>query len=240
MGIRELDDNAKITLIAGFETNDRRAELLKQFAAYAPEWYAEETIDWVEVSQRAWPAIEIGERFFLAPLWSGEPTPESRLRVIHNPGLACGTGAHACTQLCLIALEKHVRAGDRVVDVGTGSGVLSIAALRLGAARATGIDTDFAALHAARENFELNGLPPQLVCGSADAAATGCADVTVANISGTVLLAIWEDLLRIARPGGTLIISGFPESEAHVFEDLLPGAEVVVADDWVCFAASVS
>ncbi|MBV9611828.1 MAG: 50S ribosomal protein L11 methyltransferase [Acidobacteriaceae bacterium] len=168
------------------------------------------------------------------------PTPPGRMRIIHNPGLSCGTGEHPCTQLALMALERYVTQGARVADVGTGSGILAIAALRLGAAFAVGIDPDRAALCGARENFLLNGLTPALVAGSAESLATGCADITVANIDGTVLLSIVDDLIRITRPGGWLILSGFPEAEAGASRELFPNAESFGIADWRCLVAKPS
>jgi ribosomal protein L11 methyltransferase len=162
------------------------------------------------------------------------------LLLVHNPGLACGTGEHPCTQLALIAFEKFISSGCVVMDIGTGSGILAIAALRLGAARAIGIDVDCASLASARKNFELNELTASLVCGSAECIADGCSDVTVANISGTVLLAIWEDLLRITRRPGSLIVTGFTDSESQVFQQLLPQADVFELDEWRCLAAKLS
>lgn len=200
----------------------------------------EQVTDWTSVSRAAWPARTVGERLFLAPAWSDEITPEGRSRLIHNPGLACGTGEHPCTQLALVALEQSVFPACNVVDVGTGSGLLAIAALRLGAAHAVGVDVDLAALSAARENFDLNGLGAELVCGSADALASNVADITIANISGTALLAIWDDLARITRRPGQLILTGFPESEASFFKELLPNAQAIQQEGWCCFMARMS
>jgi ribosomal protein L11 methyltransferase len=239
-GIREIDEDSTTVLIAGFGTNEQRNDLLGRFQQYSPEWAAEAAVDWVRVSQDAWPAREIGQRLFLAPPWSDSPTPEGHIRVVHNPALACGTGEHPCTQLALIALEQLVTCGCTVVDVGTGSGILAISGRQLGASTAIGLDIDCAALNAARENFELNDLPADVICGSADCVRASCADVTVANISATVLLSIWEDLRRITRPGGSLVVTGFPESEAPVLRDLLEGAEQLQGDDWICFVATVS
>jgi ribosomal protein L11 methyltransferase len=239
-GIRELNESAAITLIAGFETNEARTALLDRFAGYAPEWYAEDSTDWVAVSRNAWPPREVGQRFFLAPYWAEDPTPDGRVRVIHNPGLACGTGEHPCTQLALMALERCTPANKTVVDIGTGSGLLAIAALKLGAARAVGADVDEQAIGAASENFELNSLRPELVCASADALADSSADVTVANINGSVLLFIWEDLLRVTRQPGTLIVTGFQQSEAQRFVELLPGSHLQQGDDWCCLSAQLS
>jgi ribosomal protein L11 methyltransferase len=239
-GIRELDYGARVTLIAGFETNEEREKLLRQFAAFAPEWELEEAIDWVQWTHDAWPARTVGERLFLAPPWSKEPTPEGRLRLIHNPGLACGTGEHPCSQLALSSLETVVLPGYRVLDVGTGSGILAIAAKLLGAGLVVGLDNDVAALQAAKENFALSHVEALLAGGSSDAITGGQFDVTVANISGTVLLSIFDDLLRVTRTAGRLILTGFAQWELRPFLDLLPGAAVSEMNEWRCLTATLS
>jgi len=237
LAIGEMDADGRLVLIAGFETNSQRSELLERFAKYSPVWQHEPVRDWVAETQAAWPARTVGERLFVAPVWSEDVTPAGRERVVHNPGLACGTGEHPCTQLALIAIEKCVTPGCRVVDVGTGSGLLAIAALRLGAAKVVGVDPDEDAMKAASENFLLNGFAPQLAVGSADCLAAACADVTVANISGTVLLSIFDDLVRITRPGGWMILTGFPKTEASVFERAFAGVEMSGIDEWRCVVA---
>ncbi len=239
-GIQEIDNGAEAILLAGFESNDDRAIILRRFAQYAPEWEMGDGTDWVAHTKESWPPRSVGDCFFLAPPWCNDPTPSGRHRIIHNPGLACGTGEHPCTQLALEALEKAVHRGHMVVDLGTGSGMLAIAALRLGAKVAVGIDTDEAALAAARENFALNGFRPTLAAGSADALRTETADVTVANISGTVLLYLADDLLRITKPNGTLILTGFPQSEVPTFQKLFPNAELSAMNEWCCLVATSS
>jgi len=230
-GIRELEEGLGVVLTAGFETNDGRARLMQRFADFGAQWTQEDSTDWVEVTQRAWPAREIGQRLFLAPVWCTDETPAGRIRIVHNPGLACGTGEHPCTRLALMALERCA-AGNTVVDVGTGSGLLAIAAVRLGAGLAIGIDTDEEALSAARENFALNRVPGLLVAGSVDCVRNGCAAVTVANISGTVLLSIADDLMRITD--GTLILTGFTELELFAIEQVFGGGEVTACGEWRC------
>lgn len=237
IAVREMESDGRVELIAGFETNNEREELLERFADHSPRWRHEPFRDWVAETQAAWPARGVGERFFLAPVWSGVPTPSGRTRIMHNPGLACGTGEHPCTQLALMALEKCVTPGCTVVDVGTGSGLLAIAALRMEASRALGLDLDEAALRAARENFELNGLSACLAAGSGDCVATAWADVTVANINATVLLSIFDDLARITRPGGWLILTGFPKIEARLLETAFLKTETIRKDEWCCVTA---
>src|SRR5204863_7377462 len=98
--------------------------------------------DWVQATQDAWPPLFVGEKFFVVAPWRTEPTPPGRLRLEINPGIQCGTGQHPCTQLCLQAMERVLRPGDRVLDVGSGSGILSIAAALLGAAMVVACDLD--------------------------------------------------------------------------------------------------
>ncbi len=239
-GIREIETDLGITLAATFETSSARPEIAARFAAYAPQWICEEPVDWVAVSRAAWPGREIGSRFLVVPPWRAAAETSGRLRLVHNPALACGTAEHPCTQLALTALEKFVHPGTVACDIGTGSGILAIAARKLGAARALAVDIDCAALNSARENFELNGLSAELICGSAGALAAACSDITIANISATVLLAIWEDLLRITRRPGWLILTGFPKSEAKMLQDLAPQPEIFELEGWICLAAALA
>lgn len=240
LGIREIENGGTVVLLAGFGNSEHRDTLLERFSRYAPEWIREDPVDWVHQTRESWPPRKIGERLFLAPSWSSEATPRGRERIVHNPGLACGTGEHPCSQLALLALEERVNDTATVVDVGTGSGMLAIAALRLGAASAIALDVDEAALNVAKENFELNGLPPRIIAGSAECLAARCADIVVANINATVLLSILDDLLRIATPDGCLILTGFPESEAGEFVRALPPAKIFARDEWRCVVFKTS
>jgi ribosomal protein L11 methylase PrmA len=152
-------------------------------------------IDWVAQIQGSWPALEIGEKFFVVPPWSTEPTPAGRFRLEINPGTQFGTGRHPCTQLCLEALERNVKPGDSVLDVGSGSGILSIAAKMLGAGRVVACDIE-----------EDSGHPVPFFQGSVDAVRSGMFDVVVANINEDVTGSMWPDFERVAR---VRILSGF-------------------------------
>ena len=234
VGIREEQRSEHLELIAGFEDSFDRDVLSLEFAAHEPAWEREEDTDWVAITQQAWPARTVGERLFLAPVWNSDTTPTGRVRLIHNPGMASGTGEHPCTQLALESLELCVSPGCSVVDVGTGSGILSVGALRLGARLAVALDIDLGPLASAQENFDLNGYPANVAVGSADCVASEVADVVVANISGTVLLAIADDLPRMLRRNGWLILTGFPESELHILQQAFGEGRVTEMSEWRC------
>jgi ribosomal protein L11 methyltransferase len=243
-GIRELEWAHGTELIAAFETAPERAdtrarELLARFAQWNPRWEQEEPTDWVAETKASWPAREVGQTWFVVAPWNQDPTPERRRRLVQNPGLACGTGDHPCTQLALSALEATVKPGDTVADIGSGSGILAIASLTMGARLAAGVDPDDTVVAAERENQALNGVagePEQLllVTGSANCLRSEMFDVTVANISSTVILMLSEDLLRITRPGGRLVLTGFGSEEGRVFDGIIEVEVVEALGDWCC------
>ena len=158
------------------------------------------------------------------------------MKLVLNPGMASGTGEHPCTQLALEELESLVHAGARVADIGAGSGILAIAAMQLGAATAVAVEPDLESIETARDNIALNLNRPLLVAGFADAIRDGCADVTIANISGSLLLAILDDLLRITTAAGVLILTGFEIGEAARFQQLFSGASLRTKEGWACLA----
>ena len=161
-------------------------------------------VDWVARTHEAFPPLLVGEKFFLAAPWRTEPTPEGRIRLVVNPGAQCGTGYHRCTQLCLEAMEKLIRPGYSVLDVGSGSGILSLAARLLGAGRVVSCDIDPDA--AGPENFFV---------GSVDAVRSGTFDLVVANINEDVVGSMRPDFERVAP---RRILSGFQDD----------------AGDWTC------
>jgi len=211
---------------AFFEPPADTAQLLLRFAEFAPELREEQPADWAQISRDAWPPLCIGERFFLVPPWCGEPTPSGRLRLEIYPGMACGTGRHPATQLCLEAIEKYTRPGDCVLDVGTGSGILSAAAALVGAGVVAGCDIDLEAVVVARERIRT-----LLFAGSAEAIRPRWADVIVANIDSATIERIGADLARVRKPQSTLILSGFPEWD--VPEGFQP-KEIFRREEWVC------
>jgi ribosomal protein L11 methyltransferase len=164
--------------------------------------------DWVQATEDAWPPLEVGRKFFVAAPWRTEPTPPGRFRLEINPGTQCGTGQHPCTRLCLEAMERVIKPGDRVLDVGSGSGILSVAAKLLGASVVVACDIDADAATAA----PLQEFAIPFYQGSVDAARTGAFDVVVANISDIVLDELHADFKRVAR---RRILSGFQDEKGE-------------------------
>ena len=211
---------------AFFDDSVSAPELLSYFAQFSPELRVEADTNWEQVTREAWRPVEVGQRFFLAPPWCEEPTPPGRMRLEINPGMACGTGQHPCTQLCLAAWEKYMRPGARVLDVGAGSGILSNGAALLGARRAVACDIDPEAVQVARERI---GVP--LFVGSADAVRSRSCDVVIANISSAAVEALRPELWRVLNAGGTLILSGFPNWD---LPDGFEPRDELRREEWVC------
>ena len=177
----------------------------------AARWGRQADGRWVESWQKSLRPMPIGRRILALPEGCAPPARSRRI-VIHVPfGQAFGTGEHASTRLSLRLLERHLRAGERVVDLGTGTGILAVAAHRLGAAQVLGVDDDPAALRVARETLRRNQLGGliELCLGDASSALQGGAfDVALVNIGAQVIGRILPDLARALRPRGRAILAG--------------------------------
>lgn len=188
--------------------NDRETAMI--FARrYGVEVQEEEDRDWQAEMREGWEAFPAGDRFWLAPSWRTEPAPDGRFRIEINPGLAFGTGRHETTLLCIEAIESVISPNQRVLDLGTGSGILAIAAALLGAGRVYACDIDTEAVPVARDNFRTAGMEIGTFAGSLRSVASGSLDVVIANINAVTLSAIALDLIRILKPGGIAVTSGF-------------------------------
>jgi ribosomal protein L11 methyltransferase len=210
--------------------------LVERFHAYSPRVVEEAERDWEAVSREAWQPFTLGARLYLAPPWDASPTPDGRIRLVVHPGLALGTGAHPATQLALMALEREVRQGDTVVDVGTGSGILAAASQHFGA-RAIGCDLDADYSRIASGNLGEDGLTANVFIGSTRALRAQCADVVVANINETTHALLAPEYARVARRG--LVLSGFPERRERELEEAVASqgfrrVDRLCGDHWVC------
>ena len=184
--------------------------------------------DWGEGWKKDFRPLDVG-RVRVRPSWIDEPTPTGAVEVVLDPGMAFGTGTHPTTSLCLAALSDLItaRPGASVLDVGTGSGLLAIAARKLGAGRVAANDEDPVAVRVAGENAERNGAALELTVDPVEAIA-GTFDVVVANILANVLVALAPALAAKLAPGGVLLLSGIlgPQEDevrrAHVAQGLAP------------------
>jgi len=193
--------------------------------------------DWVAQAQRQFTPLQVGARLWIVPSWHDAPDPAA-VNIILDPGAAFGTGSNPTTRLCLAWLERNVRIGDRVLDYGCGSGILGIAALRLGAASATAVDIDPLALESARYNATRNGVA--LEVASAGRSLTTHARLTVANILANPLRMLAPLLATHTEPRGRIALAGILESQAsEVADAYAPWAALAVessAEGWVLLA----
>lgn len=229
-GIVELPDAADSAHLRAFFDDDALAPCLQ--ARFGGDVKPADLRDWVAFAREHLQPMEIGERIFVVPEWRDDATPPGRVRIEVNAGLAFGTGAHETTRLCLEAIERHVRPGMTVMDVGTGSGILSEAALKLGAARAFACDTDHGAVIVAKENFGRAAVTVPAFVGSADSLANASADLIVANISPAWIGELAAEWLRILKPGGVAILSGFEAADVGVVSAAIAKAGGSVAGEY--------
>ena len=198
-----------------------------------------EDADWVALTQRQFNPIRAGERLWIVPTWHVSPDPAA-VNVVLDPGAAFGTGSHPTTKLCLAWLERTLRPGDTVLDYGCGSGILAIAALKLGAGGAFGVDVDPLALEAARYNAQRNDVP--LAVHDAREPLPGQARITVANILANPLRMLAPVIAAHTLPAGHIALSGILEEQAEaVIEAYAPWATLAVADreaGWVLIAGT--
>ena len=211
-GIVELDAER---VRAFFEEQADRDALLRMYPGAGLR--VEEERDWVQSARDLLQPMEVGERFFLVPEWRDDPAPPGRFRIAVNPGMAFGTGVHETTRLCLEALEEFRRPGMTVLDVGTGSGILARAARLLAAGPVFACDIDPLAVEIARDGF----------VGSVDAVAAGSVDLLVANINPPAIIRLGPEFVRVLRPGGTILASGFEIDEVAQVQAALPRARDV-------------
>ncbi len=164
--------------------------------------------DWSEIWKQGLGPLEVG-RVLVRPTWVAKAAPEGRVEVVLDPGMAFGTGAHPTTALCLAALSDLLaeRPGASVLDVGTGSGLLAIAAKKLGAGRVAANDSDPAAVRVARENASQNGVSLELT-GDPLPAIAGRFDAVVANILANTLVELAPQIAEKLAPGGAVILAG--------------------------------
>lgn len=192
--------------------------------------------DWVRLTQSQFEPIAVDGRIWIVPSWHEVPALEGAILIRLDPGLAFGTGSHPTTHLCLAWLAENLQSGQRVLDYGCGSGILAIAARKLGAGQTVGIDIDPQAVQSASDNAQANGV--EVETGLPDALPGWRAEVVVANILSNPLKVLAPMLCDRVLPGGHLVLSGVLERQAEeVAAAYAPMIELSVwqaRDGWVC------
>ena len=218
------------TLISHFPMDDMvgdRVQKVQRFIDLLPEWdlpagqasitlKAIQDTDWTVEWRSAFPPQKIGNRIIVAPTWVEIMPEPSEVLIRLDPGMAFGTGHHPTTRLSISLLEKTIKGNEIVADIGTGSGILSIAAAKLGVRRIDAVDLDETTLPVASKNFQLNEVESviRLQAGNGLDACDGKYDVIVANILTKVLLPMIPELPQSLNVGGTVILSGITTQEA--------------------------
>lgn len=211
--------------------------------------------DWQNGWKRYYQPLEIGRRLYVVPQWLPTDPPPGRVSLVLNPGLTFGTGSHPTTQLCLEGVESRVTEGDRVLDLGCGSGILSIAAMKLGASEALGVDVDPKSGDVAYENAALNGVGrPEYQVLVGDVLSDGELrrrlgqrpwNVILANIVADVIIPLSAWVGGLLAPGGLFLCSGIIDSRADEVEAALKRNGLAILrrrerKGWVAFETAVS
>ena len=204
--------------------------------------------DWEREWMQHYQPMRFGQRLWVCPSWLEPPEPAATTLLL-EPGLAFGTGTHPTTEMCLHELDSMSLQGKSVVDYGCGSGILAVAALKLGAKRALGVDYDPQALAASRDNATRNGIDPQhLLVASPEQTGqhnwSRRADLVIANILAGPLIELSDTLLQFLQPNGTLLLSGLLQSQAPALCEHYAGRitlqTVREKDGWVCLRGSAT
>ncbi|MDO8927331.1 MAG: 50S ribosomal protein L11 methyltransferase [Sideroxyarcus sp.] len=195
--------------------------------------------DWVRITQAQFDPIRISDRLWIVPTWH-EPTDPKAINIALDPGLAFGTGSHPTTRLCLRWLDGNIKGGESVLDYGCGSGILAIAAMKLGAGSAIGVDVDAQAVVASRDNASANRVLADFYLP--DGITLAQYDVVVANILTNPLRALAPLLAGAAKPGGRIVLSGILAEQAEevmrIYAQWFDLAPAVLEDGWCCLSGS--
>jgi ribosomal protein L11 methyltransferase len=194
--------------------------------------------DWVRLTQSQFEPIRISQRLWIVPTWHA-PSDPSAVNIVLDPGLAFGTGSHPTTRLCLRWLDSNLQGGESVLDYGCGSGILAIAALKLGAAHADGIDVDSQAVSASRDNAIANNVRNARFYLPGDAPPSEY-DLVVANILTNPLRMLAPLLANSTRQGGQIVLSGILEEQAQdvmsIYQQWFDLNDPIFEDGWACLS----
>lgn len=201
--------------------------------------------EWATAWKKYYNPVKISEKFTIVPTWETyEPVSSDEKIIELDPGMAFGTGTHPTTVLCIQAIERTVQPDDKVIDVGTGSGVLSIAAAMMDAQQVLALDLDDVAVESAKLNIKLNKVHPRVTVKQNNLLnnVEGPVNVVVANILAEVIVRFTDDVYRVLENGGTFISSGIISTKKQEVKDALIKSgfkieETMMMEDWVAFIA---
>lgn len=201
--------------------------------------------DWANTWKQYYKPSKVGEKIVVKPIWEEYEQKEGELVVNLDPGMAFGTGTHETTRMCIQALEKYVKEESTVFDVGSGSGILAIAAAKLGAKLAVGVDLDPVAVESSIENVGYNNLNNiEILHGNLVEVIDGKADIVVANILAEIICILTDDVKRVMKDGGVFITSGIIHDRVDMVCEKLEatGFEVIEKNrdgEWNCIVAKL-
>ena len=207
--------------------------------AQPPAYHTEilEDNDWVRLTQSQFSPIPISQRLWIVPTWH-TPSDASAINIVLDPGLAFGTGSHPTTRLCLRWLDNHIKGGESVLDYGCGSGILAIAALKLGASSAIGVDVDAQAVQASRDNAIANGVEAKFYLP--DDAPKRKNEIVVANILTNPLKMLAPLLAGTTEQGGRIVLSGILSEQADevvkIYSEWFNLEAPNFEEGWVCLS----
>ena len=200
--------------------------------------------DWESAWKQYFKPVHVTDRIVVKPEWEEYSPQEGEIVIEIDPGMAFGTGTHETTSMCINQIEKNLKAGDMVIDIGSGSGILSMAAVLLGAEKATGVDLDPVAVRVALENVELNNLQDkiEILHGNLTDVIREKADIVVANIMADIILILLEDVREFIKDDGLFISSGIIQEkraavEARLLEKNFSIVEVETKGEWCAITA---
>jgi len=203
-----------------------------------------EDSNWLERWRDFYHPVRVGKSFLVRPTWEAAGEDKGLLVIEMDPGMAFGCGTHPTTTMCMTLLEDAVRGGEAVLDVGTGSGILAIAAARLGAARVLAMDFDGVAVRTARENVKQNGLQDRIEVweGNLLDGVDMPADIVVANIVADIILTLLPRACTLLKPGGRFITSGIISHRREEMDRALTGSGLTIIKtlnegEWTAFLA---
>lgn len=202
-----------------------------------------EEADWLNNWRQYFHPTPIGEKLLIRPTWRDNYDPGERIVLNIDPGLAFGTGNHETTRLCLETLEKYIHGGEKMLDVGCGSGILAIAGLLLGAKEALGVDIDQMAVKTAEENAEINGVADRfnVVCGNLTDKVSGKYDVIAANIVADAIIMLSSGVKNFMDENTVYIMSGIIDTRhddvVNAIKNDFEIVEEIADNGWVCLVA---